>query len=341
MNSFAHPRSPRRGVRTAAVSASTSVVDHDGFRDYLRAIAPTPLLTRPEEIALARRIELAADAARRLQEGAGATTRLARLTAAERRALVALVEDGREATRAFACANLRLVISLARRYVGHGLGLPDLVQEGNLGLLTAVRKFAWRKGNRFSTYASWWIRQALERAIADQGRTVRLPVHMHDAVGRMRRRRDALRRALGRDPRPDELATALGIAGERLVRIVAADRRMLSLDAPLGTGRDDGTNLGALLADDGPTPAKSTEAVLLVIEIEHALRGLDAREAHVLRRRFGLNGAATATLADLGTELGLSRERVRQIERVALEKLRAPALRARLEHYREADRDGD
>src|SRR4051794_20302254 len=186
-------RDPRRGSRAPADDPIAPGVERDGLRAYLRAIAGTPLLNRRQEIDLARRIELADDAGRRLraiERAAGADK--ARPDDAERRALAALVEDGQQAAQDFARANLRLVVSVARKYVGRGLSLPDLVQEGNLGLLTAVRKFAWRRGCRFSTYATWWIRQALDRAIADGSRTVRLPVHMHDAVRRLRRRRDDL-----------------------------------------------------------------------------------------------------------------------------------------------------
>jgi RNA polymerase primary sigma factor len=297
---------------------------------YLREIARTPLLTRQEEVDLARRIELADAAALQLAADEGA------LPADERRSLAALAADGREAAEAFARANLRLVVGLAARYRGRGLGLPDLIQEGNLGLLTAVRKFAWRRGHRFSTYATWWIRQALDRAVADQSRTVRLPVHMHDAVRRLHRRRAALHAALGREPRPDELASALGVAEGALGRIIAADRRMLSLDAPREGAEGDWGSLGELLVDEAiPDPALASEGHALAGDVAHALRCLDERSAHVVRRRFGLGCGAPATLAEAGDELGLSRERVRQIELAAIERLRCPAIRARLESYRD------
>ena len=245
------------------------------------------------------------------------------------------------ASEAFVGANLRLVVSVARKYAVPGVSLPDLIQEGNLGLLTAVRKFAWRRGCRFSTYATWWIRQAIDRAIADQSRTVRLPVHMHDAVLRLQRRRDELHVALGRDPQPAELAAALATTEEGLGKIAAADRRMLSLDAPLAGDADGGASLGDLLADDATTAARAIEDRLLAADVGLALLCLDEREANILRRRFGIGGGETATLAEVGEELGLSRECIRQIEQAALEQLRAPALRARLDSYREADRDGD
>mgnify|MGYP001119062520 CR=1 FL=1 len=327
----------QRGSHRAAGDPPAPGGDRDGLRDYLRAIADTPLLTREREIDLARRIERADDAARRLRAPAQAAEAGAvSPDPATRRALAACAEDGQLAAEEFARANLRLVVSVARRYVGRGLALPDLIQEGNVGLLAAVRKFGWRRGFRFSTYATWWIRQAIDRAIADGSRTVRLPVHMHDAVRRLRRRRADLRAALGRDPRPGELADALGTTEEGLAKIVAADRRMLSLDAPLAPGEGGAASLGDLLADADATPVAATEERLLADDVELALLCLDGREAHVLRRRFGLGGGTAATLGEVGAELGLSRERVRQIELVALDKLRTPTLRARLAAYAEA-----
>jgi RNA polymerase primary sigma factor len=288
---------------------------------YLREIARTPLLTRQEEADLARRLAAGEEA---VPEG-------------ERHALAAVAAEGHTAAEAFARANLRLVVGLAAKYRGRGLGLPDLIQEGNLGLLPAVRKFSWRRGHRFSTYATWWIRQALDRAIADQSRTVRLPVHMHDAVRRLHRRRATLHTALGREPRPDELASALGVAEGALGKIVAADRRMLSLDAPREGTEGDRSSLGELLVDEAiPDPALASEGHALVADVADALHDLDERSAHVVRRRFGLGGGAVATLAEVGEELGLSRERVRQIEQAALERLRAPETRARLATYRDA-----
>ena len=259
----------------------------DPVRLYLRDIARVPLLTAEQEVDLAKRVE----------------------------------HGDMDALQRFVRANLRLVVSIAKRYLGRGLSLLDLVQEGNLGLMRAVEKYDWRRGYRFSTYATWWIRQAISRAISDQGRTIRLPVHMADSITRYRRALAQLTQELGRPPRPEELAEALSVQPEKVEQIIQAAQRTISLDSPL-SGEDE-TNLGDIIADEVTrSPQQVAEEVLLQRDVAEVLECLNPRQRLVLQLRFGLGNGTPHTLAEVGSQLNISRERVRQLENEALRKLR-------------------
>ncbi len=259
----------------------------DPVRLYLRDISKVPLLTAEQEVELAK-----------------------------------LVEQGDvDALQRFVRANLRLVVSIAKRYLGRGLSLLDLVQEGNLGLMRAVEKYDWRRGYRFSTYATWWIRQAISRAISDQGRTIRLPVHMADSITRYRRAQSQLTQELGRPPQPEELAEAMSIQPEKVEQIIQAAQRTISLDSPLSS--EDETNLGDIIADEVTRgPQQLAEEVLLARDVAEVLECLNPRQRLVLQLRFGLGNGTPHTLAEVGAQLNISRERVRQLENEALRKLR-------------------
>jgi RNA polymerase primary sigma factor len=260
---------------------------NDPVRLYLREIAETPLLTHDQEIELAKRVE----------------------------------DNDLQAVQQFVRANLRLVVSIAKRYVNRGLTLLDLIQEGNIGLMRAVQKYDWRKGFRFSTYATWWIRQAITRAIADQSRTIRLPVHMGDSISRYRKTLNQLAQSLGRQATPEEVAEAMEVAPEKIHQIVQAAQRTISLETPIGN--EDDTSLGDLIADEvSETPYEAASESMLKRDVSAALDTLSARERLVLQLRFGLGQGHQHTLAEVGEQLQISRERVRQIENEALQKLR-------------------
>lgn len=260
---------------------------NDPVRLYLREIAETPLLTHQQEIELAKRVE----------------------------------DNDLTAVQQFVRANLRLVVSIAKRYVNRGLTLLDLIQEGNIGLMRAVQKYDWRKGFRFSTYATWWIRQAITRAIADQSRTIRLPVHMGDSISRYRKTLNQLAQQLGRQATPEEVAEAMEVAPEKIHQIVQAAQRTISLETPIGN--EDDTSLGDLIADEvSETPYEAASESMLKRDVSAALSTLSSRERLVLQLRFGLGQGHQHTLAEVGEQLQISRERVRQIENEALQKLR-------------------
>ncbi|MGA7669234.1 MAG: sigma-70 family RNA polymerase sigma factor [Nitrolancea sp.] len=259
----------------------------DPVRLYLRDIAKVPLLTAEQEVELAKRVE----------------------------------QGDVDALQRFVRANLRLVVSIAKRYLGRGMSLLDLVQEGNLGLMRAVEKYDWRRGYRFSTYATWWIRQAITRSISDQGRTIRIPVHMADSITKYRRALAQLTQELGRPPLPEELAEAMSVQPEKVEQIIQAAQRTISLDSPLST--EDETNLGDIIADEVTrSPQQIAEEVLLQRDVAEVLECLNPRQRLVLQLRFGLGNGTPHTLAEVGTQLNISRERVRQLENEALRKLR-------------------
>jgi RNA polymerase primary sigma factor len=293
---------------------------------YLREIGRVPLLTGPDEVRLAQAIERGRDAFQRLQTEADG------LAETEREELQALVHEGNSARAALTDANLRLVVSVARRYSNRGVPLIDLIQEGNLGLLRAVEKFDWRRGFKFSTYATWWIRQAVSRAIADDARTIRIPVHLYDVVNRMSRISAQLHQELGREPTDDELGAALQLSPERVRELNQVLPQPISLDGFVGDDQD--TRLSDLVADDNATSLEFVaEQRLLQDQIRDTLLTLTPRERVVIERRFGLGDDNDDTLTAIGREIGVTRERIRQIESTALRKLRHPSRAKRLRGF--------
>jgi RNA polymerase sigma factor (sigma-70 family) len=294
----------------------------DGVRHYLNAIGRVALLSHEEEVDCAKRYQAGLLAARRLSEHHDPPQVRARL----RR----VVEDGAHAQELLVTANLRLVVSVARRYLGRGLSLLELIQEGNLGLMRGVEKFDHTRGYKFSTYATWWIRQALTRGTANKARSVRLPVHVHELVAKLRRVEFELLQLLGRDPTDEELAEALGISRERLRELQLAGREITSLDRSVG--EDGETTLGELVRDDeAPDPERVAASELARIEVAAALDELAERERGVLELRYGLSGQEPRTLEEIGELYGVTRERIRQIEKKTLAKLRHPARARRLQ----------
>ena len=293
---------------------------------YLREIDRGPLLTAKQEVDLAKRIERGQEAEERLKKPG--------LDDRERVELEEHVKDGETARRALTEANLRLVVSIAKRYMGKGLPLLDLIQEGNLGLAHAVEKFDYRKGFRFSTYAHWWIRQAVTRGIANQARTVRVPVHMIDLIGDTLRASRQLQQRLGREPTDEEIAAEMGVTPGRVAEILSASRQPISLETPVGSEEQE--KLSDLIADRMiESPTEFAARRLLRDHISDVLDELSERERVVLRLRFGLDDGRSKTLEEIGEVLGVSRERVRQIEGEALAKLRTPELREKLKEYLE------
>jgi RNA polymerase primary sigma factor len=272
----------------------------DPVRMYLKEIGRVPLLNAQEEIELAKRMEAGDENAKR---------RLAE-------------------------ANLRLVVSIAKRYVGRGMLFLDLIQEGNLGLIKAVEKFDYTKGYKFSTYATWWIRQAITRAIADQARTIRIPVHMVETINKLIRVSRQLLQELGREPAPEEIAAVMEIPVERVREIMKIAQEPVSLETPIGEEED--SHLGDFIPDeDAPAPAEAASFILLKEQLEEVLETLTPREEKVLRLRFGLDDGRTRTLEEVGQEFGVTRERIRQIEAKALRKLRHPSRSKKLKDYLE------
>jgi RNA polymerase sigma factor (sigma-70 family) len=294
--------------------------DDDLVRLYLRDIGRHPLLSKDDEVHLAKLIEAGA-AARATLEAPGT------ISSAQRAALRRTARRGAAAQRRFVESNLRLVVSIAKRYQASGLPLLDLVQEGNLGLMHAVEKFDWRKGFKFSTYATWWIRQAISRGIANTGRTIRLPVHAGDQLLRVQRAGARLETELGRPPTDAELAAETGFGIDKVREALRFAIEPLSLSEPL---REDGeTELGDLVEDVGASsPFDQAAATLLPSAVAHMLGGLEPRERDVLRLRYGLDRGDPRTLEEVGDAFGLTRERIRQIEARALSKLRHPSIEA-------------
>jgi RNA polymerase primary sigma factor len=301
----------------------------DLVRVYLTDIGKVALLNAEQEVDLAKRIEAGLFAAEKLRAADAKETR--KIAAKLRRDLELIAADGVRARNHLLEANLRLVVSLAKRYQGKGLTLLDLIQEGNIGLVRAVEKFDYTKGYKFSTYATWWIRQALQRAIADQGRTIRVPVHMVEQINKALRVKRDLATELGREPTFDELGKALDMTGERVEEILGYGRETLSLETPVG---DDGTaTFGEFIEDaDAPVAADVVDFGLLQDRLRSVLGTLPDRSATVMRMRFGLDDGRARTLDEVGKELGLTRERIRQIERDTIKDLRksdtAAALKA-------------
>ena len=278
------------------VLESTDAGESDAVMTYLREIGRVPMITHEREVELAKRIE----------------------------------GGDRDAMKQFILANLRLVVSIAKRYVGRGLTLLDLIQEGNIGLIRAVQRYDWRRGHRFSTHATWWIRQAISRAVADKGRTIRLPVYVNTALNRIRRERQRLIQELGREPSEQELAEATGLDPVRMLELQSAPGAPVSLELPVG--EDEEQELGDVLADnESASPEDQATTQTLKDEVQHVLESvLTPREQLVLQLRFGLGNGQAHPLEQVGRELGITRERVRQIEAGALAKLRQPPVLERL-----------
>lgn len=338
MNRHTCSRYPRNVPRTASVnsnptfgSSDTSAFEStaaegpgEALPAYLREIGRVPLLTAQDEVRLSQAIERGRNAVERLS-GPG-------LADEEQQELQRAAAEGDAARAALTQANLRLVVSLARRYSNRGVPLIDLIQEGNLGLLRAVEKFDWRRGFKFSTYATWWIRQAVSRAIADDARTIRIPVHLYDVVNRMARISSQLHQELGREPTDDEVGAALQISGERVRELNQVLPQPISLDGFVGEDQD--TRLSDVVADkDAPNLESAAEQRLLNEQIRDTLLTLTPRERRVIERRFGLSDDADETLTAIGREIGVTRERIRQIESTALRKLRHPSRAKRLRGF--------
>ncbi len=291
---------------------------------YLKEVSRIPLLTAEEEVELAQRIE----------RGKMAREELARSKIGKKRGyeLRLLIEDGWAAREHLITANSRLVISVAKKYMGRGVPFLDLIQEGNIGLIRATKKFDYRRGHKFSTYATWWIRQAVTRAIADQGRTIRVPVHMGDQINKLLRTQHQLTQKLGRDPSIEELAEALDVPPKKVENMIKVSRRPLSLETP--TDNEDDSVLGDFIEDNEiPAPDVTATYNLLREHLEFVMDSLPPREVRILQLRYGLLDGQAYTLEEVGRKMGVTRERVRQIEAQALSRLRQPTVRRKLRDY--------
>jgi RNA polymerase primary sigma factor len=302
----------------------SGISSDDSIGLYLKEMARVPLLTTQEEVKLAKLLERGEVAQRRLSKDGHAPE--------ERRKLERAIDEGRAAREHLIKANTRLVVSIAKKYMGRGVPFLDLIQEGNLGLMKAVEKFDYRRGYRFSTYATWWIRQTITRAIADQGRTIRVPVHMSDRIRRLYKTARRLEQERGRKPTPEEIAEELMLEPRKVRWMLRVSWRPLSLERPVGEEEDN--ELGSFIEDDAtPTPTQSAYEHLLKEKMEEVLATLTPREARILRLRFGLVDGRSYTLEEVGQKFGLTRERIRQIEGKALRRLRHPRRSRQLKEY--------
>jgi len=291
---------------------------------YLKEVGRVPLLTAEEEVELAQRIERGRLAREELARG--------NVTLRRRSELQRLIEDGWAAREHLITANSRLVISVAKKYMGRGVPFLDLIQEGNIGLIRAAKKFDYRRGHKFSTYATWWIRQAVTRAIADQGRTIRVPVHMGDQINKLLRVQHQLTQRLGRDPSVEELANSLEVTPQKVETMIQVARRPLSLETP--TDDEEDSVLGDFIQDEeAPAPDETATYNLLREHLDTVLNSLPPREVRILQLRYGLLDGQAYTLEEVGRKMGVTRERVRQIEAQALSRLRHPAIRRKLREY--------
>jgi RNA polymerase primary sigma factor len=311
-------------VQNLTISGATA----DPVKDYLKQIGKVALLNAELEVELAKRIEAGLFAEEKL-----ATEK--NRSAEDRRDLRWVVKDGQRAKSHLLEANLRLVVSLAKRYTGRGMQFLDLIQEGNLGLIRAVEKFDYTKGFKFSTYATWWIRQAITRAMADQARTIRIPVHMVEVINKLARVQRQLLQDLGREPTPEELAAELDMTPEKVVEVQKYGREPISLSTPLGEDGD--SEFGDLIEDtEAVVPADAVGFTMLQQELERVLDSLHPREAGVIRSRFGLGDGVQMTLDQIGEKFGVTRERIRQIESKTMSKLRHPSRSQLLRDYLES-----
>ena len=326
-------------VEKIDLSVPEGVSVEDPVRMYLKEIGKVPLLSADEEIELAQKMEAGSVAVEKiplLKERLAETgdEQEKEEIQAEIKALQLDVDRGSDTKKRLAEANLRLVVSIAKRYVGRGMLFLDLIQEGNLGLIKAVEKFDYRKGYKFSTYATWWIRQAITRAIADQARTIRIPVHMVETINKLIRVSRQLLQELGREPTPEEIAEEMKMPVERVREILKISQEPVSLETPIGEEED--SHLGDFIKDDNvPVPADAATFTLLKEQLEEVLGTLTEREQKVLTLRFGLEDGRARTLEEVGKEFNVTRERIRQIEAKALRKLRHPSRSRKLKDYLE------
>ncbi len=316
---------PEDGEPEEPLADINAVSADDPVGLYFRQMAQEPLLTAGEEIDLAKSIEIG-NMARKMLEDTDA------LSVSERAELILQIEQAQEAREHLGRANTRLVVSIAKRYMGQGLPFPDLIQEGNVGLMRAVDKYDYTRGNRFSTYATWWIRQAITRALAQKTRTIRIPLHMTERIRQMYRTAQVLEQELGRRPTPEEIAEEMNLPAESVRGMMDASQHAIALERPVG---DDGdSEFGDFIEDqDTPEPAEAAAHHLLQETIEEVLSELTPRQAHILRLRFGLGGGEQHTLEEIANKFGLSRERIRQLEKEALRRLRHPRLAVNLRDY--------
>lgn len=325
-------------VEKIDLSVPEGVSVEDPVRIYLKEIGKVPLLSADEEIELAQNMEDGAVATEKINvlKGRldGASEEEKAEIKEEIKTLQRDVDKGADAKKRLAEANLRLVVSIAKRYVGRGMLFLDLIQEGNLGLIKAVEKFDYKKGYKFSTYATWWIRQAITRAIADQARTIRIPVHMVETINKLIRVSRQLLQELGREPSPEEIAKEMNMPVERVREILKISQEPVSLETPIGEEED--SHLGDFIKDDNvPVPADAAAFTLLKEQLEEVLGTLTEREQKVLTLRFGLEDGRARTLEEVGKEFNVTRERIRQIEAKALRKLRHPSRSRKLKDYLE------
>lgn len=325
-------------VEKIDLSVPEGVSVEDPVRMYLKEIGKVPLLSADEEVELAQNMEDGAVATEKINvlKGRldGASEEEKAEIKAEIKTLQRDVDKGADAKKRLAEANLRLVVSIAKRYVGRGMLFLDLIQEGNLGLIKAVEKFDYKKGYKFSTYATWWIRQAITRAIADQARTIRIPVHMVETINKLIRVSRQLLQELGREPSPEEIAKEMNMPVERVREILKISQEPVSLETPIGEEED--SHLGDFIKDDNvPVPADAAAFTLLKEQLEEVLGTLTEREQKVLTLRFGLEDGRARTLEEVGKEFNVTRERIRQIEAKALRKLRHPSRSRKLKDYLE------
>jgi RNA polymerase primary sigma factor len=325
-------------VEKIDLSVPEGVSVEDPVRMYLKEIGKVPLLSADEEIELAQNMEDGAVATEKINvlKGRldGASEEEKAEIKEEIKTLQRDVDKGADAKKRLAEANLRLVVSIAKRYVGRGMLFLDLIQEGNLGLIKAVEKFDYKKGYKFSTYATWWIRQAITRAIADQARTIRIPVHMVETINKLIRASRQLLQELGREPSPEEIAKEMNMPVERVREILKISQEPVSLETPIGEEED--SHLGDFIKDDNvPVPADAAAFTLLKEQLEEVLGTLTEREQKVLTLRFGLEDGRARTLEEVGKEFNVTRERIRQIEAKALRKLRHPSRSRKLKDYLE------
>jgi RNA polymerase primary sigma factor len=329
------PVDDQEDLRRAHPDGARRAATGDLVRIYLREIGRVPLLTAQDEVDLAKSIEAGLFAEEKLQAGSAPSARPANGAAAGCGAglaeLALLAAEGMQAKQRLIEANLRLVVSIAKRYIGRGLVFLDLIQEGNLGLIRAVEKFDYTKGYKFSTYATWWIRQAITRAIADQARTIRIPVHMVETINKMARIQRQLHQDLGREATPEEIAAEMGLSVERVAEIQRIAQEPVSLQSPIG---EEDSDLGDFIEDaDAVVPMEAAAFIMLQDQLEQVLDNLTIREQRIIQLRFGLTDGHPRTLEEVGREFGVTRERIRQIESKTLAKLRHPSRAQMLREY--------